>query len=135
MQGIYILLIDVPKPIRLTIGALGTLSFEKGTYAYIGSAMNNLEKRIMRHLSTTKRTHWHIDYLLFDANVAIKTALYKETDNKSMECNTAQRLLKCGTPVKGFGCSDCRCITHLIRIENNDCVRRLPFNEYFHHQL
>lgn len=130
MQGIYILLISVTKPTTINVGALGALSFEKGTYVYIGSAMNNLEKRIMRHLSIDKRLHWHIDYLLTHSDVTIESVLYKES-TKAMECKTAQKLLGCGKPVKGFGSSDCRCPGHLIKIENIDCVRRLPFSEYF----
>ena len=40
------------------------MSFKKGCYGYMGSALNGLEQRVRRHLSTQKKLHWHVDYLL-----------------------------------------------------------------------
>ena len=51
MRGIYILIISVDMNIRASIGALGPVSIERGLYAYVGSAQNNLEKRVARHLT------------------------------------------------------------------------------------
>jgi len=64
MKGVYILLINVGKNLRLKIGSLGMINFVNGKYAYVGSAQNNLEKRVERHMSKNKKKFWHIDYLL-----------------------------------------------------------------------
>ena len=77
MKGIYILLISIKRNILPKIGALGNIKLAKGTYAYVGSAQNNMEKRIKRHLSKDKRFHWHIDYLLDNTDTEIKKILTK----------------------------------------------------------
>ena len=120
MKGIYILIIKIKKPEKVKIGKLGIIDFKKGIYAYIGSAQNNLEKRIERHLkkSSDKKFHWHIDYLLNNKNIKIIDIKFKEL-SKKYECLTAKKLLKNNIPINGFGCSDCRCISHLIKINKN----------------
>ena len=117
MKGIYILLILIKKDVGVKIGALGNIKFTKGTYAYIGSAQNNIEKRIKRHLSKNKRFHWHIDYLLNNKNVEVKGVLTKNSSKKE-ECRTAQRLLKIGMLIVDFGCSDCKCKSHLFKVKD-----------------
>ena len=53
-KGSYLLFIKIKKPIRIKIGALGREGFDKGYYVYVGSSMNNLNKRIQRHLETSE---------------------------------------------------------------------------------
>ncbi|AIC15166.1 GIY-YIG nuclease family protein [Nitrososphaera viennensis] len=65
MKGVYVLLMHIGRPAIARTGSLGRLHFEKGVYAYVGSALNGLEPRISRHLSKRKENmHWHIDYLI-----------------------------------------------------------------------
>ncbi|MHA1137984.1 MAG: DUF123 domain-containing protein, partial [Candidatus Thorarchaeota archaeon] len=53
MRGVYTLIIDLKETLSFNLKSLGNLSFEKGTWIYIGSAMGNgstsLENRIARH--------------------------------------------------------------------------------------
>jgi len=118
MKGIYILEIQLKKDQKIKIGKLGIIDFKKGRYAYIGSAQNNLKKRINRHLkpSNKKKMHWHIDYLLKNKNAKIINTYFKKASRKH-ECLTAKKLLKKGTAINGFGCSDCKCVSHLIKIK------------------
>ena len=44
---------------------LSEFLLKKGIYIYTGSAKKNIDSRIKRHLSNSKKLHWHIDYLLF----------------------------------------------------------------------
>jgi Uri superfamily endonuclease len=118
MKGVYVLVISVSKDIRVKVGALGSVDLEKGLYAYVGSAQNNLEKRIKRHLRKVKRKFWHIDYLLENEFVSVVKVLYEEAD-KSEECRIASKLSENSIPVRGFGCSDCDCVSHLFKIENS----------------
>lgn len=116
MKGSYVLLIENKKDSKIIIGSLGSIFFKKGLYAYVGSAMNGLETRVARHLRKNKKIFWHIDYFLRSKNVKILDVYYKESPIKE-ECEIAKKISKCGTPVKGFGCSDCKCGSHLFRIQ------------------
>lgn len=118
MKGIYVLVISLNRNISLDIGALGTVSFDKGLYAYVGSAQNNLEKRIVRHHRKVKKKFWHIDYLLSNRFVEVVTVLCMEAD-RSVECRIAGKLGRKGNAVKHFECSDCSCVTHLFRVEDS----------------
>ncbi len=126
MRGIYCLIIDLKRDINITIGALGKIKFKKAKYAYIGSAQNNLEKRINRHLSSHKKIRWHIDYVLADAHARIVQVFYKKAD-KSAECKTAALLAKSEGIIKGFGCSDCHCVSHLLKLESLESIKRLKW--------
>jgi Uri superfamily endonuclease len=118
MKGVYVLVISVSKNIKVNVGVLGSVDFEKGFYAYVGSAQNNLEKRIKRHLTKAKRRFWHIDYLLENEFVSVVKVLYEEAE-KSEECRIASELSENNVPIRGFGCSDCGCVSHLFRIKNS----------------
>lgn len=128
MKGIYILLIEISRKIYAKIGALGKTAFEKGVYAYIGSAQNRLEKRVARHMSKNKKLFWHIDYLLKNSFVKIIRVFYKNS-KKSVECRIADYFAKTEDLIPGFGCSDCRCKAHLFRIRHMDRISRLGLKE------
>jgi Uri superfamily endonuclease len=111
MRGIYVLLIHVPYEVQLRIGALGDMKLKAGYYAYVGSALGSLEKRVQRHLSENKKIYWHIDYLLAHGRV-IDIVQGETTERK--ECAVAAELSKHLTPITGFGSSDCKCGSHLF---------------------
>lgn len=116
-NGVYLLWLYLPEPMKLTIGKLGTFLFAEGVYAYCGSAQRGLEKRLARHASLEKNLHWHIDYLR--AYTHYLGAVIFTGQPKSGECWLVQELLRIpGSyfPVRGFGSSDCRCGAHLLRI-------------------
>lgn len=115
MKGSYCILIYLPSKVRIRVGALGTMNFQRGVYAYVGSAQGGLEARVGRHLRTSKMRRWHIDYLLSKAEVF--SVVTVPSDDKSVECHISQALAACdgaSTPVPGFGSSDCECASHLI---------------------
>lgn len=122
MKGIYVLIIKITQSISTKIGALGTLTFQAGLYAYVGSAQNNLETRVRRHLGKEKRLFWHIDYLLADAATEV-TEVYCMEGDKNCECQIAQLLAKQCEPLLRFGCSDCQCISHLYRSGSFDFLK------------
>ncbi len=128
MKGVYVLLIKVNKKIQQKIGSLGKINFNKGIYAYIGSAQNNLEKRIARHKMKDKIKFWHIDYLLSNKNVKILKVFYKNSQ-KSEECKIARTLTKTERFIPKFGCSDCTCKSHLFEITDLKNILNLGVNE------
>jgi Uri superfamily endonuclease len=122
MKGIYILIINIDKTIQTNIGAQGPKQFEKGTYAYVGSAQNNLEKRVRRHLKKRKKKFWHIDYLLNNKHTKITKILWKNAP-KPEECKISAQLNRHGEPIPNFGNSDCNCKGHLYRIRKHQFLK------------
>ncbi|MBM4053304.1 MAG: GIY-YIG nuclease family protein [Planctomycetes bacterium] len=118
-KGIYCLIIRLFQEQKIPIGKLGTYHFPTGFYVYIGSAQNNLNHRIERHLSKTKNNRWHIDYLLHYGKI---TTICSYAGGKSLECMMGRKvgaLEGAILPVKGFGSSDCSCDSHLYFFRNN----------------
>jgi Uri superfamily endonuclease len=119
MKGCYILIIELKEDKSIQIGKIGDKFFKKGFYAYIGSALNGLEQRINRHCRTGKKIRWHIDYLLQHGKI-IKI-FYKENDKKE-ECRIAKKFEERLFSVSIFGCSDCKCNSHLFHGAFNDIL-------------
>ncbi len=136
MKGIYILLIFLNKDEEIRVRALGNINFINGFYTYVGSSQNNLEKRILRHLSKDKKLFWHIDYLINSKNIEILSVFYKNAE-KFSECKTAEILNKYYLPIKNFGSSDCKCISHLFFLNNPDklydILRKLNFSKFIYY--
>lgn len=106
----YQLLIELTEPAHVQVGRLGGFDFPAGRYVYTGSAKRNPEARVARHLSATKRLHWHIDYLLSAPAARVVGTLRFEEAECAINQRTDGRAL-----VPGFGASDCRagCGSHL----------------------
>lgn len=119
MKGAYCLLVRVSKDSLIKIGSLGSIRFDPGYYLYVGSAMNNLESRVHRHLITSEkkvcRLRWHIDHLLVEPDVSI-ASVYKIISDKRIECAIADELSRNYETVSGFGSSDCKCKGHLFKL-------------------
>jgi Uri superfamily endonuclease len=111
MKGAYLLILGLPRDTQILVGAQGIISFKKGYYGYVGSALNGLEQRIKRHLRSAKRLHWHIDYLLAQATIA---EVFIKESAKREECTLARCLEQNFERIPGFGCSDCACKSHLF---------------------
>lgn len=116
MKGVYVLVISVNKNVNVKVCSQRSFSLEEGFYAYVGSAQKCLEKRLVRHFRRAgkRKNFWHIDHLLAIDCVNVVKAFYKEA-GKPEECRTAQNLSLMGSQVEGFGCSDCKCGSHLFQ--------------------
>jgi len=120
-KGVYTLVIKVLKNRKIRVGALGCKNFVKGYYAYTGSALGcstSLRNRILRHLQKTKKKRWHIDFLLADRSVQVKTVIAAFTNQKK-ECEINRRIKEIPCTkilVPKFGASDCKqkCVSHLL---------------------
>jgi len=108
--GTYVLFMRFNELRDITVGALGSVSLH-GDYCYVGSAMNGLDQRVSRHLSKNKKIHWHIDNL---TTVADSIEAFESSSHD--ECGLRKKAEEAGMipAVKGFGCSDCKCDTHLL---------------------
>jgi Uri superfamily endonuclease len=117
VKGIYALTIRLTEDAIVGVGALGEKRIAKGLYVYVGSAQANLRQRVRRHFRKEKRLFWHIDYLL-DSPLAKTEKAFWMGGDKATECVIAKEIGERGKPVVGFGCSDCRCVSHLYRVND-----------------
>jgi len=109
-RGGYVLILALDAKKNIQVGSLGVVSFLGGFYAYLGSALGGFKSRMNRHLTEDKKPKWHIDYLLSEANVL--QVILCETERR-LECLLSRTLINECSCVPGFGCSDCRCKSHL----------------------
>lgn len=122
--GTYVLLCTLGSGARLDVGALGSISFPPGTYCYVGSAKGGLDQRLARHLSQEKAVRWHIDRLTLAAD---SIEAYVSYPDPVPECDLAAMAEDAGMApfADGFGCSDCRCRTHLFSADPGSIARLL----------
>lgn len=106
---------------EITIGKLGTFSFPKGVYVYVGSAKKNIQARIDRHLRIDKKFHWHFDYL----RPYLEVIEVETFSGEEGECALFQKLMKEQNgmiPIHAFGSSDCRCAAHLFSTSKESLI-------------
>lgn len=115
-KGTYCLILLLDKNIKIKVGKKSYYLL-KGYYCYIGSALNNLEKRIQRHLSKNKKLRWNIDYFLRHVKIIkIKTIIA----NKKLECFLSNKIKDLSNMrIKDFGSNDCKCKSHLYFFNKN----------------
>jgi Uri superfamily endonuclease len=116
-KGSYCLIIKLAEDSDIKVGSLGIINFTRGYYVYVGSALNSLEGRLKRHWRPDKKIHWHVDYLLNNKNASLIDVVYAVDDGK-WECLIAAALSKKGGETSRFGCSDCKCGSHLFKFED-----------------
>jgi len=123
-RGGYILVLELEKDLRLTVGKLGEIDMKAGYYCYAGSAMKGLTARMERHRRRRKNLHWHVDYL---REVSRFVFCLPVRSSLPVECDMAQALKDIADgSVPGFGSSDCSCPSHLFRFSSNP-LRSAPF--------
>ena len=131
-KGSYILLIKLSKKLKLSISTLGEFELAPGNYVYVGSALGpgGLKPRILRHLASSKRIYWHIDYVTTNPSAKVEYISFI-LSNEKLECKIARELLNKGfVPViHGFGASDCieGCPSHFLKCEDIliSCLRKV----------
>ncbi|WP_276254582.1 GIY-YIG nuclease family protein [Halomontanus rarus] len=104
---------------EIDVGALGSIAFDSGRYAYVGSAFGpGGFARVDRHREMARgdreKRHWHVDYVLGHPGVSLEMIARFPDDDR--ECHLAEALP--GEPVSGVGASDCDCPAHLLAIDD-----------------
>jgi len=113
MRGAYFLVVSLARDVIVKTKSR-EFPLKAGNYVYVGSAMNSLEKRVARHFRKSKKLHWHIDFLLRDAELL---RAYMIPSEERLEEKLSIEVSKYGEPVEGFGASDVRVKTNLYRFE------------------
>lgn len=113
--GTYAIVFRSYTRAKTNIGCRGPLTIEPGYYIYVGSAFGpgGVSARVARHCRAAQSKHWHIDYL---REFVTPIAAWYSYCPVRLEHRWAQALagIRDMTPIQRFGCSDCRCQTHLF---------------------
>jgi Uri superfamily endonuclease len=116
-SGTYALVLYSESDTVIQAGRRHRMNVEPGYYIYTGSAFGpgGVRARVTRHCRGGTSRHWHIDYL----REAV-TPLYAwySLEPVNLEHDRARALSEMAvvSPVKGFGCTDCRCFSHLFHM-------------------
>ena len=113
--GTYALVLRSSSSMQAKIGKWGILDIRPGYYIYVGSAFGpgGLPARVARHCRQEKSKRWHVDYL---REFVTPESVWYSYGPVRYEHDWAAALAKMEgvNPVKGFGCSDCKCEAHLF---------------------
>ncbi|MEM4576615.1 MAG: GIY-YIG nuclease family protein [Candidatus Nezhaarchaeales archaeon] len=137
-NGIYTIVVQLKEDEEIRVGSLGTITVGKGFYAYTGSAMGrgalSLRSRVLRHIKRDKKLRWHIDYLTSSRSSVVVGIVASLVDRK-FECIVASTLNSLTRFVEGFGCSDCKCNSHLALLPFSSAHECIKFVEGTYRRL
>lgn len=112
---LYVVYLKTDKEVFINIGKLGMFTFPRGTYLYVGSAKRNIVARLKRHVQVNKTFRWHFDYLRPYGEIT-KIETYSSLISECQLRRKLQDNMNGHLIIKGFGSSDCKCVSHLIFI-------------------
>jgi Uri superfamily endonuclease len=123
--GTYALLLRCRRPVRLRIGRLGSLAACPGFYVYVGSALGpgGVSARVRHHERAPGRPHWHIDYLRPGADLIEVWHTHDTRRREHQWASIVSGLRGASVPLRGFGASDCGCVSHLFHFDEQPSVR------------
>ena len=113
--GTYALILQSRTEAEVQVGRWGVMAVEPGYYTYIGSAFGpgGVRARVLRHCRNDKPKRWHIDYL---SELLNPHSVWYSHDAERLEHRWAAvfSAMDDVAAIRGFGCSDCRCYSHLF---------------------
>lgn len=131
--GTYALIFKCRARASARVGRWGRLDLVRSYYVYVGSAFGpgGLRARVSRHCRRDKPKHWHIDYL---REFLEPVAVWYSHESIRLEHRWAKifSLMDETTSTARFGCSDCRCGSHLFttgRLPDYQLFRRIAGGE------
>lgn len=151
--GIYLLRFEVAYQLWLRVGKINNgspIPFPGGEYLYVGSARGGLAPRLLRHATrswglkahrmrhqltkaydrqppTQKRLHWHIDYLMDQDDIELRSisALHTTERLEKDLAKWAAAQPETSIVVARLGASDHAMGTHLLRVEGEAFWQRV----------
>jgi|TARA_B100001964_G_scaffold250_1_gene302 Uri superfamily endonuclease len=127
IYGSYLLFINLTS--KTILPKFFKANLPPGYYGYTGNARGKggVQGRCKRHFISTKKKHWHVDWLTTNAEKLLAIAFPDKN-----ECEIIQYLLTIkGTSVatEGFGSSDCKiCPSHLIKFSANFSMQSIKLS-------
>jgi len=125
--GSYAIVMRAQDQQQLQIGRLGGMQLSKGWYVYVGSAFGpgGVAARVSRHLQRHKTRHWHIDHLIWATTVREVWYSQRQRDLEHCWAQAALDQPAARNLLRGFGASDCQCLSHLVRFPTREAVKTL----------
>jgi len=122
-KGAYLLLLENQADVAQSVGKLGLVTFPRGWYVYVGSAMNSLDTRLKRHQRTQKTRFWHIDYIASSVMPVRKVYPIRRAARIEEALARALESISDGA-IPGFGASDSAVRSHLFYFRNFPTTNR-----------
>lgn len=124
-EGSYILILHLKEEKVIQVGKLGKFKFPMGYYAYVGSAFGpgGLKGRLLHHFNPTYKPHWHIDYLRKEAEPEEAWITEQKDQREHLWASMLQQLNSAAVPAPEFGCSDCKCTSHLFHFKKRPLLK------------
>jgi Uri superfamily endonuclease len=115
IPGTYALLLLSTTDRVVPIGQRGQLHVQPGCYVYVGSALGpgGVRARLWHHCRSAARPHWHIDYLRGTVRLIKIWYTYDARRREHQWAEVLGGLRGASVPMKGFGASERRCVSHL----------------------
>lgn len=125
LPGSYALIFHCPQAVSVEVGRLGNLRLEPGYYVYCGSAFGpgGVKSRTDHHRAISARPHWHLDYLRPWMRLLQIWYTYDPQPREHQWAAELASLRGARMPFPGFGSSDCRCPSHLVRLGYKPSLR------------
>ena len=57
-------------------------------------------------------------------------SIYTIESKKHLECKISEKVGKHGKPIHGFGCSDCKCISHLYKVDDFEFLEKMGMKKW-----
>ena len=113
--GTYVLILQCRSEATIEVGKWGQLKLGRGYYIYVGSAFGPgcVRARVKRHFRSNKPTRWHIDYLREFAEPICAWCSHNPSRLEHLWAQIFSNMANFRS-IKGFGCSDCHCYSHLF---------------------
>ena len=126
VPGTYALIFASSVSRDIRVGRRGSVRIQPGFYVYVGSAFGpgGVRARVGRHFRKSKCKHWHIDYLRAAVDPVCVWCSYAH-DRLEHDWARAFSELDGVSGIKRFGCSDCRCDSHLFAMSKAPASARL----------
>ncbi len=128
--GTYALILRSHSKAKAQVGRWGRLIIKPGYYIYVGSAFGpgGVQARVSRHCRKPKSKHWHIDYLREHLS---PVGAWYSYETRELEHRWAQVFSDMAdtSSIKGFGCSDCKCYSHLFTISTKPDLAQFSKNQ------
>ncbi len=114
--GTYALILNCPCDQTIDVGRLGTITFAKSYYIYVGSAFGpgGVAARVARHCRTDKLVHWHIDYVRTAMTVTEVWYTHEPEHREHLWARIISASARCRASITGFGSTGCECESHLF---------------------
>jgi len=117
--GTYAIIFKNDCTANVQIGQWGQIKIKPGYYIYVGSAFGGggVRARVLHHYRRNKHNHWHIDYLREFMNPGIVWYTHEINHLEHKWANSFNKM-KAISAIPRFGCSDCKCYSHLFYSSN-----------------